>query len=555
MSKMSVSLLADASAGYHQLVQAKITENREPSTAPTISKDASSPLISAAHAVFSPYDQKKSSTPDRQPEIHQHDIFSRTSLATSVPSSQTIFSVPTCTAADAVASVQPSEISNLDSNQIGLRQGDASTKCESEGFVEELDCVQAQNSSSSGSSGQAQSLTWSIQGGAMQAMAALGSILVFSLNPINLFGLSTSCSLKSAEGSSPTPNYLGDDWQAEGVRREKGKAVGGSSWYASCQPTKAEEIIAAKKFILNAEQVMMWRDPWRSLRVLGLGLYVALFLFQLASGGLLVHPGTLVLGVALLYLVLNAVHTVRSLSQQGCNELCSSDDADMGRVADGTSVVKAAVPGRHSRSLKSREDEILEEDQELKVYFMVQGVLQAACAVLIPAIAAAAALLHRALSGRRLVSSALAGACLWCGMLLGELGVLPPMAMTVTAYLVAFAVPALYVRSRCEQGGGNKSFLTKGVARVVGLLLSDMDMHFHVIFKFNREGLDVLVEDAVRLLLRLVLHSSWFSLMSAAAAAFAVMVWVGGFSVVVKASAAVLTSLVILLWNAQPRKS
>lgn len=46
------------------------------------------------------------------------------------------------------------------------------------------------------------------------------------------------------------------------------------------------------------------------------------------------------------------------------------------------------------------------------------------------------------------VTSALAGSCLWLGMLLGELRLLSQPAFWALCYVAAFTLPAAYVRSR-----------------------------------------------------------------------------------------------------------
>lgn len=57
-----------------------------------------------------------------------------------------------------------------------------------------------------------------------------------------------------------------------------------------------------------AKQVVLWCDPWRSFRVLGLGLYLAVCASQLSAGnGLPLLPSTAIAAAALLNLALNAV--------------------------------------------------------------------------------------------------------------------------------------------------------------------------------------------------------------------------------------------------------
>lgn len=62
----------------------------------------------------------------------------------------------------------------------------------------------------------------------------------------------------------------------------------------------------------------------------------------------------------------------------------------------------------------------------------------------------------------------------------------------------------------------------------------------------------MLVEDVARLVLRLLLQSSRATLMSACAAALVVMIWARGWGLVLRASAAGIASMAVLLWQRSP---
>lgn len=86
--------------------------------------------------------------------------------------------------------------------------------------------------------------------------------------------------------------------------------------------------------------------------------------------------------------------------------------------------------------------------QEARVYAIAHVLLARAALALVPFLAGTIALGYRALSGRRLASSALAAAFLWVGMLLGELRVVGQPTFVALCWLAAFTVPCAYVRSR-----------------------------------------------------------------------------------------------------------
>jgi hypothetical protein len=129
--------------------------------------------------------------------------------------------------------------------------------------------------------------------------------------------------------------------------------------------------------------VILWRDPWRSFRVLALGLYLALFFYQIFVGSLLVHPATLMMGSAFLYLLYNAVQSMRL---NAAND--SGGAASTVETAEGTGGEKTQTQ---------------EKERELMVFFAVQSALVSLSSIAIPVIASAAALAHRGLSGRHLV--------------------------------------------------------------------------------------------------------------------------------------------------------
>ena len=250
------------------------------------------------------------------------------------------------------------------------------------------------------------------------------------LNPITLFGLSgaDSASRPAAAAGPATASQ-----QQQGKASDSEGAVPPIGSASDTCGTSGITADSARRYIAGAEAVILWRDPWRSFRVLGLGLYMALCGYQLLAGSLLVHPATLGMGSAFLYLAANVLRTIRT------NAAVAAEGAAHGGSGDRPSTAMTSSSNTEGSSA---------EAQELRVFFAVQGTLQSLASFLIPSIASAAALVHRGLSGRHLVTSALAGACLWLGMLAGELNLIGILPLSVILYLAAFILPALYVRSR-----------------------------------------------------------------------------------------------------------
>ena len=355
------------------------------------------------------------------------------------------------------------------------------------------------------------------------------------LNPITLFGLSgaDSASRPAAAAGPATASQQ----QRQGKASDSEGAVPPIGSASDTCGTSGITADSARRYIAGAEAVILWRDPWRALfRVLGLGLYMALCGYQLLAGSLLVHPATLGMGSAFLYLAANVLRTIRT------NAAVAAEGAAHGGSGDRPSTAMTSSSNTEGSSA---------EAQELRVFFAVQGTLQPALSPLIPSIASAAALVHRGLSGRHLVTSALAGACLWLGMLAGELNLIGILPLSVILYLAAFILPALYVRSRWVLCITHTSQMGWAV-RALGLYRQPFTF-FTLSVIVCREGLDVLVEDAARLALRLLLQSSRATLMSACAAALVVMIWARGWGLVLRASAAGITGpMAVLLWQRGP---
>lgn len=203
--------------------------------------------------------------------------------------------------------------------------------------------------------------TAKLHDGLIWAGSAFGSVFLSSLNPVLLFGLSdqSGSSLTCPPSSVPEPHSHPSGQQPA------------STSHSNQESHHVSSELVPKEHIAAAEAIILWRDPWRSIRVFGLGLYLFLCTHQLLLGSLLVQPFTLCLVIAFLYLASNVVRKMRARAPA------------------------AVMEDREAHSV---------EDEEIRVYFAVQNVLQTISSWMIPSLASTAVLIHRALSGCHLVS-------------------------------------------------------------------------------------------------------------------------------------------------------
>ena len=350
----------------------------------------------------------------------------------------------------------------------------------------------------------------------MQASSVFGSLVMYGLNPIRMFGLSDALGQQGQDKAAGTP-----------MQQSQPPQVSGSA--SSSFMSRSTDGQAAEQLIASVAAVLTWRDPWRTFRVLAMMLYMGICAQQLFSRSLPVLPSTALLAAALLYLAQNALRAAlqpASPAQQNNSQHRSSAE---GVVGDASGMSQDA--------------------RERQVYHSVRATLEAAAGLVIPVVAATAVLVHRALSGRRLATTAVTALFLWTAMVLAELRVFNQLPFTMMLVLAAFTIPAVYVRSRWA----NLQCLH------VDCLLEKHCCCFAASFMLTpafrcpcREGLDKLVEDVVRLLLRLLLRSSRWTLALSAMAALLVAVCTTSWNLVLRATAALLSSLAVLLWQARP---
>lgn len=316
--------------------------------------------------------------------------------------------------------------------------------------------------------------------------AVVGTLILSSINPVRLFGLASGASsfLQSSRPSDhPTstsqvnPHLIPVSTSSESPAKADGRTD------PFVQRAKSAD---ARKMILATEAALLWVDPYRSLRILALCLYLTVCIYRIFAPSLVfssspITPSTLMLGLALLYLARNGIKNMANAQQP-------------------------SGAGSH------------EEDRskdEIDVYVNVTRVLEATCSTVIPVVASLASLIHRILSGRKLTSSCVVALSLWVAMVGIEMKALPAAGFYSTSILIlaTFILPALYVRSR--------------------------------------EGMDLMVEDSMRLLLRLFLSSSRQTILLSIGTALLVMNR-APLGLILRVTASSIAAVGVLIWRSNP---
>eukprot|EP00191_Tetraselmis_sp_GSL018_P007273 CAMPEP_0177605376 /NCGR_PEP_ID=MMETSP0419_2-20121207/16666_1 /TAXON_ID=582737 /ORGANISM="Tetraselmis sp., Strain GSL018" /LENGTH=394 /DNA_ID=CAMNT_0019099517 /DNA_START=280 /DNA_END=1460 /DNA_ORIENTATION=+ len=156
-----------------------------------------------------------------------------------------------------------------------------------------------------------------------------------------------------------------------------------------------------------AQDTILWRDSWNSLRVFGIGLYLLIALKYFVSGEILLLPSSCTAGAALAFLFWNVLR----------NQF---------------------VPGRAERV----------RERELQAQKAATDLMASAAAAIVPLAGAVVGLSVRCLSGREL------GPTIWAGMVLaavfvvGELHLLSQVSLATASWLMAFTLPWLYLQCR-----------------------------------------------------------------------------------------------------------
>ena len=336
--------------------------------------------------------------------------------------------------------------------------------------------------------------------------ALVGTLVLSSINPIRLFGLASGAS--SLIHSPPSPQTDRDRSTTHVYSHPIPVSTSNESLGQSADEDRSgvrqhshfdarERSPEARRMILATEAALLWIDPYRSLRTLALCLYLTVCFYRLfltpatlaSSSGIFVTPSTFVLGFALLYLARNGMRT-----------MTNSRQTDRGQLSD-------RGPDEEDRSR-----------EEIDVYLKVTQVLEATSAIIIPVIASLSALVHRALSGRKLTSSCVVALSLWIAMVGIEMKIFPAAGFYSASLLIlaAFSLPALYIRSR--------------------------------------EGLDLMVEDSMRMILRLILSANKSTLFLSMGAALLVMNR-APLGIILRVTASSVAAVGVLIWRSNPSQT
>eukprot|EP00798_Chlamydomonas_sp_ICE-L_P022233 gene22233-29300_t len=265
---------------------------------------------------------------------------------------------------------------------------------------------------------------------ALQAGSSLFGMMVQGMNPLKLFGLvafenKTSGEVQRTRLRYSAPSSIPTD-QSWGV------------------------------VVPVVEDVLMWKEPWQSAKVFGMGLYVLLCYSQLSRGMLYIGFTGLWYGalcVALLQPTLPRYVLLRIRRSLVWGSVCCSATANSPEVFGMGLFVLLCY------SQLSRGSELLQPSTALlfatfvmlivnieqDVYDRTTVALNAVASVVIPYTAATVSICYRALSGRRLVTSVLVAVVLWSGMVLGELRVTSQVVFCALSYIGFFTLPACYV--------------------------------------------------------------------------------------------------------------
>ncbi len=141
--------------------------------------------------------------------------------------------------------------------------------------------------------------------------------------------------------------------------------------------------------------------------------------------------------------VQHAMEEVRSVSGD-CRARWRLPTQHSGRPRDRTTALASSL----ATCLPALCAQPTQRSQEAAVYATAHVLLTRLALAAVPLMAGALALCYRALSGRRLASTALVGGCLWVGLLLGELRVVSQPVFAALCWTAALTVPCAYVRSR-----------------------------------------------------------------------------------------------------------
>ncbi|EFJ49820.1 hypothetical protein VOLCADRAFT_89673 [Volvox carteri f. nagariensis] len=298
---------------------------------------------------------------------------------------------------------------------------------------------------------------------ALRVSGTVVNAMVVGLSPWRWFGNGNSSPIGMAPDQGPGP---GQFTELDRGLKETGEVVvsagGGEQPVAAhVDRTVASPSAAPSLEAVHAvRDVLVWRNPWRTSRVFGAGLYMAVCVRQLTKGHELLQPSTAVFALCFLLLLRNvvreAVSTYRRTQQQQQQQQHDQhrqalEDRDADECSPSQALDQEEVERRKAAML-------LHQRLEAAFQRAAVGAARYGAALLV--------LGWALLSGRRAITSALVAALLWLGMVLGELRLISQPTFWLLCYVAAFTIPAAYYRCRHAMDAGVEAAL-RFVVRVL----------------------------------------------------------------------------------------
>ncbi|GLI61416.1 hypothetical protein VaNZ11_003772 [Volvox africanus] len=190
--------------------------------------------------------------------------------------------------------------------------------------------------------------------------------------------------------------------------------------------------------------VLTWQNPWRTTRIFGAGLYLAICAQQLIRGHELLQPSTAIFGICFCLLLRNVLREAAASyrrTQRQQHQTAESSEAN-----------------GSAQSLQP-EDEVDRRKAAMMMQQRLEAMLQGVALWAARYGAAVVVLTFGLLSGRRAITSALVAVLLWLGMVLGELRVISQPMFWLICYIAVFTIPAAYYRCHHAMDAGVEAAL------------------------------------------------------------------------------------------------
>ncbi|GIL74003.1 hypothetical protein Vretifemale_4077 [Volvox reticuliferus] len=307
---------------------------------------------------------------------------------------------------------------------------------------------------SAASQGRAGSSSGNAAQAALRMSGTVVNAMVVGLSPWRWFGNGSSSPRDVTEHPGPGPLHTAPVVQSDAMGAAAGGEGKGLEAVQEIQPQQAsssDELTpvgwptASLQPVYAVHDVLTWQNPWRTTRIFGAGLYLAICVQQLIRGHELLQPSTAIFGICFCLLLRNVLREAAASyrrTQQQQYQMTEITEANDSALKDGPPE---------------------EEVERRKAAMMMQQRLEAMFqGVALWAARYGAALVVLALgllSGRRAITSALVAFLLWLGMVLGELRVISQPTFWLLCYIAVFIIPAAYYRCRNAMDAGVEAAL------------------------------------------------------------------------------------------------